>query len=129
MVVVDTSVWIDLLQGHETPQSVLLKRLPLEEEVCIPDLCLLEVLRGSKSDEHLEKTYEHLRSHTIVSIGGESMALAAARNARGLRTHGVQAQLVDCLIATYCVEQGLRLLTSDKGFDQIAEWLPLSLVR
>lgn len=130
MILVDSSVWIDILRGRTTRQTELLRGLTAADEgIAIADLCLYEVLQGVKPESELPKTYERLREFAILPVGGEYFAVTAARNSRFLRSRGCQVTPVDCLLATYCIVNGLRLLTSDKDFDAFATHLGLDLVR
>ena len=60
---------------------------------------------------------------------GHRIALASARNFRTLRARGVTVRkTVDMLIATFCMENGHRLLHSDRDFDAIEAELGLRTV-
>ena len=57
---------------------------------------------------------------------GRDIALASARNFRTLRARGVTVRkTVDMLIATFCMENGHRLLHADRDFDAIEAELGL----
>jgi predicted nucleic acid-binding protein len=128
MIVVDSSVWIDSLRRRTTPQTELLDNLAPTEAIAVPDLCLYEILQGIRPASAMNKVHEQLREFSIVPIGGEYVALTAAQNAQTLKAHGIQPSVVDCLLATYCILNGLRLLTSDKDFEAFATHLGLDLV-
>lgn len=128
MILVDSSVWIDLLRARTTHETELLKRLSIEEGIAIADLCLFEVLQGARPGADFVKTHEKLLEFPIIPVGGEAIAVAAAQNAQLVRSKGFQVTAVDCLLATYCIGNGLRFLTSDKDFKPYAEYLGLDLV-
>lgn len=51
MVLVDTTVWIDLFAGRTTPQVAALSRLIEEgEDLCICGVVLTEVLQGIRHE-------------------------------------------------------------------------------
>jgi len=130
MILVDSSVWIDTLRGRATRQTHLFRAFAAADEaLAIADLCLFEVLQGLKPESALNKTYERLREFAILPVGGEYFAVAAAKNSQFLRARGFQVTPVDCLLATYCIVNGLRLLTSDKDFEPFAIHLGLDLIR
>ena len=53
---------------------------------------------------------------------GRGIVLASARNYRALRARGATVhKTIDMLIATFCMENGHRLLHSDRDFDAIEE--------
>ncbi len=52
--------------------------------------------------------------------------MQAARNFRALREHGITTRkTIDTIIATYCIENNLALLHSDRDFDAFVEQLGL----
>lgn len=129
MVVVDASVWNDVFRGAETAQVRLFEEVAAYEEMALVDLTLFEIMRGARSDDAVERMRYCLAEFGVLPLGGERLALRAARNARVLRDAGVQPSAVDCLLATYCIEHDLRFLTSDKDFEPFAVHLGLQLVR
>ena len=68
-----------------------------------------------------------MTSHlSVVSLVGPDNAVQAARNYRTLRTQGVTIQkTIDTLIATYCIENGVSLLFSDRTFNPFVDYLGL----
>jgi len=129
MILVDSSVWIDLLRKRPTRETEALKRFSVDEAIAVADVCLFEVLQGEHPEARFVRAYEMLREFVIIAVGGELIAVAAARNAQLLRSKGVQATAIDCLLATYCLVNGLRLLTSDNDFEPFVTHLGLDLVR
>jgi hypothetical protein len=49
MIMADSSVWIDYFNGHSTLQTDFLNRILGNEDVCVGDLILTEVLQGFSS--------------------------------------------------------------------------------
>jgi predicted nucleic acid-binding protein len=65
----------------------------------------------------------------VVELGGEGIAVQAARNFRALRKIGVTARkTIDTIIATRCIESGYELLHNDRDFDPFAKHLGLRVV-
>ena len=126
MIVVDSSVWIDYFRGAPTPQSDKLDALLGAEPLAVGDLMLAEVLQGFDRERDFEKALELLQSLTLVEIGGEQVAIQAARNFRALRAEGVTIRkTIDTLIATRCIVDGHALLYSDRDFDPFVSRLGL----
>ena len=123
--IVDSSVWIDLLRNRETPETAVFERLAAEEEIGLGDLILYEVLQGVSPADRVEKVRSHLLTFPVFTMGGRDLALEAVNNARTLRAKGVQVATIDCLIATFCIVSGSRLLSSDKHFQPFVESLGL----
>ena len=126
MILVDSSVWIDYFRGVATPQSDRLDGLLGREGLATGDVVLTEVLQGFSSDRDFNQALRLLSSLTLVQIGGEDIAVQAARNFRTLRARGVTVRkTIDTLIATRCIQDGYALLYSDRDFDPFAEHLGL----
>ncbi|MDD3925654.1 MAG: PIN domain-containing protein [bacterium] len=127
MVIVDSSVWIDYLQGKDTPHTRYLDRLAGVQEIGLVDVVLFEVLQGIKQRSVFDKVKSKLLSFTVFSVGGAQLALDAAENSIRLREKGVCVSTVDCLLATFCLQGGFELLTTDKNFQHYAHHLGLLL--
>ncbi len=126
MILVDSSVWIDFLRAKETPQVARFEQLVREQQLGIGDLMLVEVLQGIPGDQAFAEVQELLARFPMVMIGGEQVALEAARNYRKLRARGVTIRkTIDTLIATRCIVDGHALLFSDRDFAPFVEHLGL----
>ena len=126
MIFVDSSVWIDYFRGIATKETELLDELLGVEPIVIGDLVLAEVLQGFKSDRDFNQAKKLLTSLVMVDMLGHEIAVQAARNFRSLRERGITVRkTIDTLIATYCIENDLVLLHSDRDFDAFVEHLNL----
>ena len=129
MILVDSSVWIDYFNGMVTPQTEKLDRLLGQEPLAIGDLTLAEVLQGFQSERDFNEARRLLTSLTVVALGGQEIAIQAARNFRALRKTGVTIRkTVDTIIATWCIENGFELLHSDRDFEPLVKHLGLRVV-
>ena len=132
MILVDSSVWIDYFRGVRTPQADGLDSLLGLEPIATGDLILTEVLQGFVSDRDFNQARKLMSSLITVDLVGQGVAIQAARNFRFLRSLGITVRkTIDTLIATYCMENRLSLLYSDRDFDPFVEHLGLqsALVR
>lgn len=126
MIVVDSSVWIDYFTGRKTAETDKLDSLLGEEPIATGDLILAEVLQGFRSDKDFRKAKALLTSLSIVNMVGADIALKSAMNFRALRKKGVTVRkTIDSIIATYCIENKLPLLHSDKDFQPFHKYLKL----
>lgn len=127
MILVDSSVWIDYFRNEITPETTRLDGLLGAQEVVSGDLILAEVLQGVSSEREFNLVKRMMTgTMLVVSLGGENIAVQAARNFRHLRTQGVTVRkTIDTIIATYCIENRIRLLFSDRDFDPFVEYLGL----
>ena len=131
MIVVDTSVWVDLLRGTTTPQTKFLKRsLRFEEEdFALTDVVFTEILQGVGSEREVAKVERYLADFDVLRLQDLADFRAAAAMYRALRQQGtIIRRTSDCLIAAVCVREGLPLLHSDKDFDRLASATLLSVV-
>ena len=129
MIFVDSSVWIDYFNGTYTPEAEQLDVLLGTEPLSLGDLVLMEVLQGFRLDRNYETAKELLMSLTIFDLLGKEMAIKCAENFRILRKTGVTIRkTADVIIATFCIENRLSLLHSDKDFDPFHTHLELRRV-
>jgi predicted nucleic acid-binding protein len=125
-VLVDTSVWVDHLGGYVTRQAQALRALMIDGRVVVGDLILLEVLQGIRTDVQFARTRRTLLELPVVSLCSPEIALVAAQNFRTLRARGYTIRTsIDCLIATFCIENGHELLHSDRDYVPFEEHLGL----
>lgn len=129
MVIVDTTVWVDYLNGVVTPQTTWLEREVSRQRLGLLDLIACEILQGLSTDEDAARVLRHLRRFEIFSSGGVELAAAAARNYRLLRTRGrTVRKTIDCLIATFCLVHEHTLLHRDRDFEAFEEVLDLQVL-
>ncbi len=129
MILVDSSVWIDYFRGVRSAPAETLDGLLGREPLAIGDLILTEVLQGFASDLDFERTRQLLTSLIVVELGGEDIAVQAAKNFRALRSLGITIRkTIDTVIATRCIESGYTLLHSDRDFDAFVKHLGLRAV-
>jgi hypothetical protein len=126
MIIVDSTVWIDFLNGRDLSHVRRLRDLLGATEVIIGDLMLCEVLPGLGSEREATQVEALLRRFDIVSMGGETIAISAARNFRKLRARGITVRkTIDILIGTWCIENRCPLLHNDRDFRPMVRYLGL----
>lgn len=127
---VDTSVWIDFFNGHESKQVERLACAIAESEpISVPGVVLTEILLGLKYDAEAERISSLLNAFDAVAEPTRSDYIEAARIYRLCRAKGFTIRsTIDCLIAQLCLRDGMALLTKDRDFKAIADCLPLQLI-
>ena len=126
MIVVDSSVWIDFLNGRNAPHVRRLRAALGTDEIIVGDLMLCEVLQGLDSERAAREVESLLRRFEIVPMAGEAIATAAARNFRSLRRRGITVRkTIDLFIGTWCIENRRPLLHNDSDFHPMARHLGL----
>jgi predicted nucleic acid-binding protein len=126
VIVVDSSVWIDFLNGRNALHVRHLRAMLGTDEIIVGDLMLCEVLQGLDGEQAAREVEALLRRFDIVSMAGDAIAVAAARNFRHLRRRGITVRkTMDLLIGTWCIENRRPLLHNDSDFHPMAQHLGL----
>jgi predicted nucleic acid-binding protein len=126
VIAVDSTVWIDFLNGRNAPHVRRLDAVLCTAEIIVGDLILCEVLQGLDREREAREVEALLRRFQIVSMAGDLIAVAAARNFRSLRRRGITIRkTIDLLIGTWCIENHRPLLHHDKDFHPMALHLGL----
>lgn len=129
MILVDSSVWIDYFRGTITPQTEKLDALLGRQPLAIGDLMLVEVLQGFDGERDFQEARKLLTALTVVELGGQEIAIQAAKNFRALRRLGVTVRkTIDTVIATWCIVSAYELLHDDRDFHPFAQHLGLRVV-
>ena len=129
MVIVDTTVWVDFLNGVSNPETEWLDREAGRKQIALLDLILCEVLQGVRHDRDFDAFRRQLLEFDVFSIGGVDTAARAARHFRGLRKRGFTVRkTADCLIAAFCIREGFRLLHRERDFDVFETNLGLQVI-
>lgn len=129
MILVDSSVWIDYFNGVSSKQTDYLNNALGQQEIIVGDIILTEVLQGFKSDRDFALALRLMEKFPIINIIGKEIAIKSAENYRVLRKKGLTVRkTIDIIIATYSIENGLRLLYSDRDFNVLIENLGLVAV-
>lgn len=126
MTIVDTSVWIDFIEGgaHWT-KTRLKEKLNDRESILYSEIILLEIIQGIREREGREEIERMFRSMVLTSEK-RSTTLLAAEIYQELQRKGLRVRsVVDCLIAATAIETGAAILHKDRDFDFIAEHYPI----
>lgn len=129
MVIVDSSVMIDFLDGRRNPQCDWLRRHVGSQPIGITSLVQCEVLQGIRDDKRFTEAVDALDQFVIFETDSSALAIAAARNYRTLRGLGITIRnTIDTFIATFCIEEGYQLLHNDRDFDAFEAHLGLDVI-
>lgn len=130
-ILVDTSVWINFFNGINTLTVDLLEELvEAEEEVCISEYILTEVLQGFKQDRDFKLALQNLLNFPVYPLNGIDSYIKAAQLHRKCRKRGITiCKTADCIIAQTAIENQLLLLHNDADFDRIASCCPLRIYK
>ena len=129
MVIVDTTVWIDYLQGIRNPETDWLEAELDRQRLGLTDVILCEVLPGVRDEAAATTVERQLLKLEVFPTGGVDLARDAAKNYRTLRARGhTVRKTIDCLIATFCLREQHSLLHRDRDFDAFERLLNLSVI-
>ena len=127
MILVDTSIWIEILNGSAG------KRLP-DEDVLQWATCgpvLQEVLQGSGTHPAGAQFREYMlalpRLSDPVTLDTFLAAADIYRQGR-IRGYTIRSSM-DCLIGAIAIQNNTPVLHRDRDFDQIARFTPLHAIR
>jgi predicted nucleic acid-binding protein len=129
MLLVDSSVWIDVSRGLRTPASLFVDQRDDREELATTGIIFQEVLQGAKD----EATYERLRDTLWGLLVLEPRELSSYEIAAQLHRKARQKGLTirkpnDCLIAALALEHGALLVHNDRDFVALAQVEPSLLI-
>ena len=129
MILVDTSVWIEILRdkiGQVT--KAFQERLGAENYV-LSRFNQLELLQGARDEKEWELLEDYLSTQYYLEASDHTWQ-EAARIYFELRRKGVTINSpVDCCIAQIAIEHGILLLHHDKDFERISRIRPLEQER
>jgi predicted nucleic acid-binding protein len=122
LIVVDTSVWIDVINQVETPQATRCVELLVDgAPVALTDVIFTEVLQGFRTEREAGRVESRLRAFPVLRLETLHDFGVAARLFREARRAGVTIRKsLDCLIAAPCVREGVPILHSDEDFNRLA---------
>lgn len=129
MIVVDTSVWIDVLNEVDSAKGrrcvqLLGDRAP----VALTDVIFTEILQGFGKERDARQVEKHLRAFPVLRLANlNDFALAAALYRKARRAGITIRKTLDCLIAAPCVRDGVPILHADDDFDRLATCTDLQI--
>ena len=114
-----------------TPETDHLDALLGNDVAATGDLILLEVFQGFRTDAHLAAARRAMSSLPYFDLLGCERAHRAAGRYRALRKAGVTVRkTIDVIIGSFCIDEGIPLLFSDREFLPMVEHLGLvSVIR
>ena len=120
MILVDTSVWVEVLRDRTGRPRLALETALDGNDPVLTRFHQLELLQGARDEREWTLLHEHLDAQDYLEIGPESWA-AAARIFFDLRRAGKTVRSpIDCCIAQIAMEHDVLLLHRDRDFETIA---------
>ena len=126
VVLVDSSVWIDLLRDAETPQTRILRQLLPRREAALTAVIYQEILQGAATPERFTKLKRYFRTLPFLNPAHpiETWEAAAGLYMRCRQRGYTPRSPHDCLVACVAMEHRTPLLHDDRDFELMAEVEP-----
>ena len=125
MILIDTSVWIQVFKDKQGTEAQRIQIWLDEREVVLTRFNQLELLQGCRDDKEWLLLSNYLEDQTYIEASVETWQ-AAARIYYDLRRQGLTVRSpIDCCIAQIAIENELLLLHNDKDFSVIHQIRPL----
>jgi predicted nucleic acid-binding protein len=122
-ILVDSSVWVDYFRN--TGQSDTLEMLIEENLAVTNELILAELIPALQINKEREliALLRELKRQPMNIVWNDIIALQTSCLLNGINKVGI----TDLIIAQNAIQGGLRLLSKDKHFTLIAEYIPLDI--
>lgn len=120
-VLVDTSAWVEFLNGHRSPErEAVVRLLKGEDDICTCGVIVAEVLQGLRRESGRSEIQDLLAQMTFLEAAGMAPYVRAAELYRSLRRRGTTVRsTIDCLIAVLAEENDCALLARDRDISSI----------
>jgi len=129
MLLLDSSVWIDIHRARATAATRYVEARDEHEEIATTGIIFQEVLQGIRLQAEYEYMRQVLWSTLILQPRELSTYEVAAQLHRAARAAGFTIRKPnDCLIATLALEHGALLVHNDRDFFALAQVEPALMI-
>ena len=120
-VLVDTSAWVDFLNGYPSRECSALRFLLQEEhDLCTCGIVVSEVFQGLRKDESRAEIDALFKELTFLEPFGLPLYIRAAEIYRLLRKKGKTIRsTIDCIIVAIAEENNCFVLARDRHIETI----------
>jgi predicted nucleic acid-binding protein len=121
MILIDTSLWIDVFRDKIGQKKQRLQDWIGEQEVVLTRFNQLELLQGCKNEQEWDLLSHFLEKQIYLEASTDTWQ-SAARIYYDLRRQGLTVRSpVDCCIAQIALENNVLLAHNDRDFESIAK--------
>ena len=128
MILIDTSAWVEFLRDTGSPVCLLVDEL-LSEEIATCDAVRMEVFAGARNEFHLRDLRRLLARAVILPTRPTHYEEASSLYRHCRRQGETVRKLIDCLIASVAISEGVPILHRDVDFDVVARHTGLQTYR
>jgi predicted nucleic acid-binding protein len=126
MILVDTSVWVEIFRDQKKKARESFQKIVADEAYGLCRFTQLELLQGAKDEREWRLLDEYLEGQHYLEVKEDTWR-KAARIYFELRRKGITVTSpIDCCIAQVAIDEKAFLLHRDRDFEQIARIRPLS---
>jgi predicted nucleic acid-binding protein len=129
MLLLDSSVWIDIHRARSTSATRYVETREDVEDIATTGIIYQEVLQGIRADAEYDYMRQVLSSTLILHPRELSTYEIAAQLHRAARAAGFTIRKPnDCLIAALALENGALLVHNDRDFFALAQVEPALVI-
>ena len=122
MLLIDTSIWIEVLRDKSKVKATKLNTIIARQDYYLPIFTKMELLQGCKDEVEWTKLSSYLAVQNYLEPDYESIWENSARLYFELRRKGITIRSnIDCAIAINAIENNLILYHCDRDFEAIAK--------
>lgn len=125
MILVDTSVWIEILKDKTGQKTRVFKKVIGSETYMLSRFNQLELLQGAKNEKEWDLLDKYLSTQLYLETSKDTWVVAARIYFELRRKGRTVHSPIDCCIAQLAIEHGALLLHCDSDFEKIATVRPL----
>ena len=126
MLLIDTSIWIEVLRDKSRVKATQLKKIIAGRDYYLPIFSKMELLQGCKNEVEWAKMSSYLANQNYISPNYDSIWENSARLYFELRRKGITIRSnIDCAISIIAIENNLALYHYDRDFEAIAKYTVL----
>jgi predicted nucleic acid-binding protein len=126
VVLVDSTVWIDLLRKSDTLPVRRLRRLIDMGEATVAPVIVQEVLQGATDEAAFGKLHGYFAAIPLLGTDDPlELHIAAGHLYARARWHAITPRSPhDCLVAATAIDEDVLLLHDDQDFERLAQVEP-----
>jgi predicted nucleic acid-binding protein len=128
-ILVDSTVWIDFLNGRDTAQTQKLEKcIQNHNDLCCCGFIIAEVLQGIREEKQFVSTRRQFENLIYLEDDRSTFELGPTIY-RELRRQGITIRnSIDCLIAATVIQHGVNFLENDRDYKFIDGHFPLNRI-
>ncbi len=126
-ILIDTSVWIEYFRSKSSPIADRVDRMFDEDEVWVPKIVIAELMQGAKSAKELSIIRDFIEAFNVIDQRDDTW-IKAGRLSYDLKKKGKNIHLLDCYIAVIAQENGCKVFTLNRHFQEIQGIFNITLI-